>query len=364
MHILHIDEQNEWRGGEQQASWLIQGLVARGHTVTIAARPDSAFLNADHGGVTIHREPVPLRSEFDLPSALRLARIVRERHVDILHAHTSHAHTLACLTRRIARRAKVVVHRRVSFPPKTHFLNRWKYREPDRIIAVSGKVDDVLREAGVPEGKRALVHSSIDVSRLQVAPASRTDLGVAEAVPLVVSAGALVGHKDHATLLAAMPAVLREIPAARLLLAGEGELRPKLESQITALDLASAVRLLGHRTDVPSIIRTADLYVSSSWSEGLGTSVLEALAAEVPVVATVAGGVPEMVLDGRTGYLVPNRNPEALAAAIIRSLQHRDHARKMARAGAQLVRDKFTVDRMVEGTIRVYESLLNGQVPA
>jgi glycosyltransferase involved in cell wall biosynthesis len=174
---------------------------------------------------------------------------------------------------------------------------------------------------------------------------------------LLVSAGALVGHKDHETLINAMPLVARAFPDVRLLVAGEGALRPQLEAQIAALGLQQAVRLLGHRTDVPRLIRAADVYVSSSWSEGLGTSVLEALACGTPVAATVAGGVPEMVKPGVTGHLVPNRDPEALAEAIIASLRNREAAHAMAARGRKLVETRFTTERMIEGTLREYESL-------
>ena len=360
MNVLHVDEQMTWRGGEQQASWLMQGLAKRGHRVWLAARPGSAILESDHGGAAIERVPVALRNEFDVASALSLSRLVRSAPIDVVHAHTSHAHTIACLARSFAGRGKVAVSRRVSFEPKPHVLNRWKYSWPDKFLSVSGRVDEVLRDFGVPGTQRALVYSSIDLARLEVDPMPRAPLGVPDGAPLLFSAGALVRHKDHATLLDAMPAVLAEFPAARLLIAGEGDLRGALEESIAALELESRVTLLGHRTDVPALARAADLYVSSSWSEGLGTSVLEALACRTPVVAAIAGGIPEMVRDGETGRLVPNRDPAALARAICESLRDRDGTAIMADAGRKLVEDRFTADDMVEGTLRVYESLLGG----
>jgi len=358
VNVLHIDEQRGWRGGEQQASWLMQGLAARGCRCFIAARPGSAFLEAGHGGAVAGRLAVALRGEADLLSAWRVARFARREAVDIFHAHTSHAHTVACLARALARRGKVVVSRRVSFPPKGDPLNRWKYALPDRIVAVSGRVGEVLREAGVAPSRVTVVHSAVDPARLEVPPVPRANLGVPEGVPLLLSAGALVGHKDHDTLLRALPAVLEAFPEARLRIAGEGALRPALEETIVALGLADRVALLGHRDDVPGLVRAADLYVSSSWSEGLGTSVLEALCCGTPVAATVAGGVPEMVIDGETGRLVPARDPGALAAAVVAALQDPDGARTMAERGRRHVEEHFVVDRMVEGNLAVYRELL------
>ncbi|HNR30706.1 MAG TPA: glycosyltransferase [Candidatus Hydrogenedentes bacterium] len=359
MIVLHLDEQQDWRGGEQQASWLIQGLAKAGHTVIVAGKPGCAFLESDHGGAPVERLALPLRAEWDLWSAGRLARIVRDRGVDILHAHTSHAHMIACLARRFARRGKVVVSRRVSFPPRRGPLNRWKYLAPDLFLSVSRKVDEVLAAYGMPAAKRAVVHSAVDIPRAEADPLPRRELGVPEDAPLLATAGALVGHKDHNNLVDAMPLVLAQFPDARLVIAGEGRLRRRLETKTAALGLRDRITLLGRREDAPRIIRAADVYVSSSWSEGLGTSILEALAGGTPVVATMAGGAAEMVLPGETGWLVPCRDPEALADGIVSSLRHREQARAMAARGRALVLERFSVERMVEETMRAYERLLH-----
>ena len=358
VNVLHIDEQTGWRGGELQTSWIVRGLAERGHTVVIAGRKGSAFLEHDYGVDGLVRIEAPFRSEFDPWTIWKLARAVQTCSIDVLHAQTSHAHTYACLARAVARRGKVVVSRRVSFAPKTHLLNRWKYGLPDRFIAVSQHVADVLLEYGVAPSRVRVDHSSIDLARIEAAPLPRAALGIPEGAPLIGNTGALVGHKDHQNLIAAMPAVLAEMPDVHLVIAGEGELRASIEAHIERLGLGDRVRLLGHRKDAPAIVQALDVYVSSSWSEGLGTSVLEALACGVPVVATVAGGVPEMVIHEQTGLLVPARDSESLAAAILRMLRDESLARVLARNGKAHVESHFTVDRMVEGNIGVYEELL------
>ena len=354
MNILHLDEQTGWRGGEQQASWLIEASVRKGHRLWIAGRPESRFLKAEHGGVELTRLALPFWAEADIYTAWKLAQVVYENEIEVIHAHTSHTHAIACLTRKFAQRGAVVVSRRVSFPPKQDPLNRWKYAAPDVFIAVSEKVAEVLLESGVPPEKVRCVHSAVDVARLAVEPAAREDLGVPPGAPLLLSAGALVGHKDHATLVSAVALVRESVPNVHLLIAGEGALRAPLEAQIAALGLGEAITLLGHREDVPALMRAADCYVSSSWSEGLGTSVLEALACETPVAAAEAGGISEMVLPGKTGYLVANRDPEALAGAIVAALGSPEKAAKMAGAGRKLVEREFTVEAMAEGTLAIY----------
>ena len=124
--------------------------------------------------------------------------------------------------------------------------------------------------------------------------------------------------------------------------------------------MQDCVTFLGYRADAPGIIRSGDVYVSSSWSEGLGTSILEALASGVPVVAAEAGGAKEMVIPGETGYLVPVRDADALANAIVAALNDREGAFRMAAAGSRRTREKFSVERMVEQTLAVYEALCAG----
>ena len=167
-------------------------------------------------------------------------------------------------------------------------------------------------------------------------------------------------HKDHANLLRAFAQVRLSFPDARLCIAGAGPFLSSLEELRATLHLVSAVRFLGYREDAPGISRSADVYVSSSWSEGLGTSILEALAAGTPVVASEAGGAAEMVVPGQTGFLVPARASEALAEAIIASLKDRDAALRMAQAGMELARQRFSVERMVQGTFETYLELKTG----
>ena len=358
MNILHLDEQTGWRGGEQQASWLIQGTVDKGHRVWIAGKADSPFLLSDHGGAEVTRLALPFWNEVDPVTIWKLSQLCFHEDIDIIHAHTSHAHMIACLTGILANRPSVVVSRRVSFPPKSDPINRWKYRAPDRLLAVSEKVAEVLRESGLPAEKIQRVYSSVDFDRLEVAPADREELGIDPGATLLLNAGALVGHKDQESLLKAMVILVQTHPQVHLLIAGEGALRASLTHQIVSSGLEGHVTLLGQRDDVPQLMRAADRYISSSWSEGLGTSVLEALACKTPVVAAEAGGIPEMVLPGETGYLVANRDPAALAAAIAESLDNPDDAEAMARTGRLRVESLFSTETMVADTLQQYQTLV------
>lgn len=359
MNVLHVNDQREWGGGEQQTAYLAEGLVALGHRVTLAARPDGALYAALSDSKDLTCCPVTLGGEWDLRSAWRLSRIVLNSEIDIIHAHTGHAHTLACLARRLAGRGRVIVSRRVAFPPRGNVLSRFKYRCPDRYIAISGCVEQSLRAFGVPEDKVVVVHSGIDMQRFPAQPLSRAEFGVPEDVPLVGAVGALVEAKDHATLLSAMRRVVDTEPLVRLVIAGEGPLRAQLEAQILQLGLKDNVLLLGHRQDIPQLLASLDVFAMSSVSEGLGTSVLDALASGLPVVATAAGGIPEMIRNNETGILIPTGDPDAMAEGLLRVLRDRALGREMAERGKSLVAEKFTVQSMVRGTAEVYKAILD-----
>jgi len=356
--ILHIDEQQTWRGGEQQACWLMEGLCSHGVEIYAVGRENSEFISRLKTISHIRTFTLPLHSEFDLYSAWNIANIARKNKIDIIHAHTSHAHSLAILSTFFYTKPKIVVSRRVSFPPAKNIFSQWKYNHIDLIIPVSYFVAKILKENGIAENKIKVVRSSIDLSHIDVPPYKKRELGVDDNVKILLNAGALVPHKDHFTLLNAFAEVKKVFNNIVLLIAGSGLLQKDIQSEIDKLHLSPHVRLLGYRNDVPRLIRTSDMYISSSWSEGLGTSILEALASEKPVVATEAGGVSEMVINHETGLLVPNKNPQLLAEAIIYMLSHSEEATNMAKKGRKHVEDNFTVTRMVNETLSVYQKLI------
>jgi glycosyltransferase involved in cell wall biosynthesis len=168
----------------------------------------------------------------------------------------------------------------------------------------------------------------------------------------------MADHKGQRYLIEAVPDVLREFPAAKFVIVGDGELRSDLEARAARLGIEDSVVFAGFRNDVPEILRVFDVFVMSSYLEGLCTSIMDAMATGIPVVASDAGGIPEIVQNEVNGLLVPARKPSTLAEAILRMLNNPKEAAKFARAGRRTVEEKFTVDTMVEGNIPVYDELL------
>ncbi len=212
---------------------------------------------------------------------------------------------------------------------------------------------------GVPPERVTTVHEGIDVDRVEATPAVNVHeaLWLPHHAPLVGNVAALVPHKGQRYLIEAAHLVVQKIPDARFVIFGEGELREHLEHLVREHHLEKHVLLPGFRTDILGCIKGLDLFVMSSVTEGLGTSLLDAMACRKAIVATRAGGIPEVVDDRKTGLLVEPRNARQLADAIMRLLQDAGLRSGMAAAGYERVRTRFTVERMVAETARLYQRL-------
>jgi glycosyltransferase involved in cell wall biosynthesis len=246
-----------------------------------------------------------------------------------------------------------VVTRRVDF----HLRRRGFWTRAARVIAISDAVRGILVSDGIDPERIVTVHSGIDVEAVRkVRPgAIRRELGLSETSPLAVSVGALVGHKDHATLIDAAAALRPGRPELHWAIAGEGPLRKPLEAKIASRGLGDRVRLLGHVEEPLRLIAAADLFVMSSAEEGLGTSVLDAMALDVPIAATWAGGIPEM-LDGGAGFLSPPRDSAALAASVDQLLSDASiRADIVKRAHVRV--ERWSAEAMAEGVLAVYRSV-------
>jgi glycosyltransferase involved in cell wall biosynthesis len=361
MFSLHIDTARTWRGGQNQVLLTVNGLREIGHRAALVAHPDGELRRRAAEGLDLI--PIAARTEMDLSAAWRLARVVKRLAPDVIHAHDPHGIAMASLALSLgassAKNGRVpalVASRRVDFHLKGNSLSRWKHRQVDCFIAASEAIRRILLGDGVPPERTTTVHEGIDVDHVLAAPG----VNVHEAfwlprhAPIVGSVAALVPHKGQRYLVEAAQLILREVPDARFVILGEGELREQLERQIRDHHLEKHVFLPGFRTDVLGCIKGFDVFAMSSVTEGLGTSLLDAMACSKPIVATSVGGIPEVVVDGEGGLLVAPRNHSAMAGAIVRLLTDQGLRARMGEAGLARVRERFTVERMVSETAAVY----------
>jgi glycosyltransferase involved in cell wall biosynthesis len=358
--LFHLDDARTWRGGQQQVLYLHQGLLAHGHDSRVICQQGGAF----HERLAAERLPhyaLRMVGGHDPGAAWRLRSLLGDP-AAILHTHTSHAHDLGLWASRFGAKSRLVVSRRVDFPVGQGFLSRRKYldRRVDRYLAISSAVENELVRAGIEAGRIRRVPSGIDFSRFEgVEPdlgwRMRLDLEPGEV--LFCNVAALAPHKDQATLLRAFRRFLDQGGQGKLVILGEGELREPLERLRRQLGLEADVFLPGFTDDVLPKLKASDVFVMSSKTEGLGTSILDAMALARPVVATSAGGIVDAVIHGETGLLAPPQDPPALAAAM-RDLQTSAATRqRMGLAGQRKVED-FDLRRTVQLTIDAYEELL------
>lgn len=333
------------------------GMRARGHRAVLVAHPEGVlYQRASEGDDLV---PLAPRSEVDLASAWRLARVLAMHRPDVVHAHDPHAVSMAALALSFgvgSAAPTLVASRRVDFRLQRHSFSRWKYRQVACFIAASRAIAGILADDGIPKGRIIVVHDGIDVDTVMHGAAAdvHREFWFPKGSPVLVNVGALVPHKGQRFLLDAMARVRRHVPDAQLVIFGEGELRGALEQQIRDLDLQKHVVLAGFREDVLALTKSADLFVMSSVTEGLGSAILDAMAMGLAVVGTRAGGIPEAVADGVTGVLVPPGQAEALGDAIVRVLTDPEARRRMGEAGQARVRAEFGVDALVDGTLAAY----------
>ena len=347
--VVHLASGREWRGGQRQVWLLAQALDRLGVdqvVVTGAGTELAGRLQAS--GVRVRTPAWKAALDPRVLGAV-LGELARRRAV--LHAHDAHALTLAGTCAWLAR-VPLIVTRRVDFPLR----RRGFWTRADCVIAISGAVAAVLERSGVSAQRIRVIHSGISLGHTQKA----SKLGVRSLLQLPPNArvaanvAALVPHKDHATLIDAAKQLETRNPDLHWVVAGEGELRPALEAQIDRLGLNQRVHLLGQIDAPERLTADANVFVMSSQEEGLGTSVLEAMALGIPVASTSAGGIPEM-LGGGAGLLAPPRNPGALADAVARILEHSDvRASLVERGRVEVLR--FTDERMADEVRSVYRS--------
>ncbi len=357
MFSLHIDTARTWRGGQNQVLTTVMGLRALGHRTTLVAHSGGELRQRAKEGLDL--VPLAPRTEMDLTAAWRLSRIIKQLKPDVVHAHDPHGVAMAALGLSMSTqlaKPPLVAARRVDFHLRGSSLSRWKYRQVDCFICASEAIRHMLIGDGVPASRAVTVHEGIDIERVEHAPPAdlHGEFWLPHHAPLVGNVAALVPHKGQRHLIEAARLVLPQVPDARFVIAGEGELRSALERQIKEERLEKHVLLAGFRPDVLSLHRAFDIFVMSSITEGLGTSLLDAMAAGKPIVATRTGGIPEVVADGETGILVAPRDHDAMAEAIVRLLKDDDLRRRMGDAGRARARSLFSAERMVQNTLGVY----------
>ncbi|MEO2197072.1 MAG: glycosyltransferase [bacterium] len=360
MFSLHVDTARTWRGGQNQALLTVLGLRAQGHRTALVAHPDGELRRRASEGPDLI--PIASSGDMDLRAAWKLSRVLRMMRPTVVHAHDAHAVTMVALARSLGRLEPpppILMSRRVDFHIRRNAFSRWKYGQIDRFLCASDAIRAMLVGDGIAAERTTTVHDGVDLDHVAATPRldAHAELWLPSSAPLVGNVAALVPHKGHRYLITAAAIVIRSVPDARFVIVGEGELETKLRKQIRDLHLERHVLLAGFRPDALSLQKGFDLFALSSVTEGMGSVLLDAMAIGQATVATRAGGIPEVVVDGRTGVLVPVRDAPALASAIVSLLGDPDRRARLGAAARARVLESFSVERMVQRVLDSYARL-------
>jgi glycosyltransferase involved in cell wall biosynthesis len=362
MKVVHLLKVTGVAGAEQHLLRLLPALRERG----VEAR----FLGLDVGGTDAGRlyerlsdsgvpfEHVRCTVDVNPRMAGDVVRALRRLEPDLLHTHLVHADVYGALAARLTHTPFVSTRHnddRYQLGP-FRYVDRTFASGAQRLIAISDAVRRFLVTAGLPDKKFETIHYGLDEMPALPSEVTPNAAGVPDRAPLALAIGRLIEQKDHATLLRAFARVHEHQPAAHLAILGEGPLRSDTETLARELGLEGVVHLPG-RLETRDWLERADVFVHSSRWEGFGIVLLEAMLAGLPIAATRVSAVPEIVVDGETGALVGPGDAPALAAALEGLLADPKQGRALGEAGRRRARSEFSVSRMADATLALYDSL-------
>lgn len=363
MRVLHLDHRHRWAGQARRIFRLAAAHTAAGHFVMVGVPGDCELAaRCRQAGLPVCGEDLlPKARQLDrlVPAVDRLRRLIRDEGFDVVDAHGDLWQSVLAAR---GTPAAVVRSRHSMRPIPPHPFNRWLHRQVGHLIVNARCAADQAVAAGLlPADRVSVVPTAIEIERfdptLDAGPV-RAELGLpAEALGVGII-GVVDGNKGHHLLAQAAPAILAACPTAHFVVIGDGAALPAVQQQAADLGVAGRFYCLGFREDVPRLLAALDLTVLPSAAEGTPAVLLESQAMRVPVVATRVGGAPEVMVEGRTGLLAPYGDPAALAKAVVELLLDPDRRQAMGEAGRRLVEERFTLDRMAEGTMEAYEKAL------
>ena len=367
INILYVIHSLDNGGAETLAIRLAEKLDKNSFRATVCSLSDQGPLRELLESKEVPYFTLGKRDGKDLKVALRLRGVLKKQKMDVIHTHNMGPLLYTYLATLFSQKYKIVhtehinMAKELSYSKKHLMYNRLLYRRLDGFINIAQHLTrEYCSRFDLSHTKVETIHNSVDPGKAPSVPTKplRDQLGVADNVPLIGNISALRPQKDHQTLIRAMKKVCDKIPEAILAIAGEGESQVELKALVEKLGLSQNVKFLGFRSDVDGLLGQFDIFVLSSLYEGLPLCILEAMAAGRPIVATDADGTNEVVRNGETGLLVPLKEPELFADAILTILENPEHAKEMGAIAKKLVEDEHNMDKMIDQYELFYQELL------
>lgn len=355
MRIIHLSAEKTWRGGEQQLAYLIKELSILEFQQLIVCRENSAFEKYCIEQ-NIPYSSLKIRHQFDLVSSYKLKKIAKDFDASLIHLHSSHAHAIAVWSYFLGNKVRLILSRKVDFPISSNFLSNIKYNcsKISNIICVSNAIAEVIKPAIKKPEKIRVVYDGIDLEQFTTTPVMylRDFLHIPSEIPIIINTSALADHKDYPTFLSFAKKLLKKM-SAKFVVYGDGPLKAEIENMSENLGLSEHIYFMGFDPNVRQLLPSADYFVMTSKTEGLGSSILDAYAAKVPVIATAAGGIKEIVLNEKTGLICPIGDADQLAEAVFKLQNNQDLKNRIIQQASQFV-DSFSYQEMAKNTAKVY----------
>lgn len=360
--VLHTEASNGWGGQEIRILSEMLGMKARGHDVLLATPPDTTiYAKASAAGISVF--PVRMDNRSFISGVSGLRRLIKEHSVNIVNTHSSKDSWIGSLAGRLAG-VKVIRSRHISSKLNTNLFTKLVYGRLCDAVTTTGEFikGQIITELGIDPARVRSIPTGIDVGRYDGISGRtvREEFGVGPDGLVIGTAAVLRSWKGHEYVMQAMPKVRERFPEAKLMIAGEGPMRPYLEEFIRDNGLDDMVVLMGHRDDIAEVIAAFDVCVLASYaSEGIPQFVLQSMASGKPVIGTTVGGIPEVVTDGVTGLLVPPKDSDAIAGAAVRLFSDAAMRARMGNAGRAVVYERHTLDVMLDEVERLYGEVLS-----
>lgn len=358
--VIHLCSENSWRGGEQQIAYLIKGLEEHGWRNFIICKKGTPFAK----WCLLNNVPfvtAGFANAVDIFSAFKIKGWAKLKQPLLVHMHSSKSHSLAVIAAKLGMNTPMILSRRVDFPIKQKGFSRVKYNHPQiqHTLCVSDKIKEIIQGSVDQPEKVHTVYSGVNLQKFQGTNHNwlREQYEVPEETVLIGNTSALADHKDYPTFLATARKIVDQGLPAKFFIIGNGEQKEAIEEKIAELQLEKDVIMTGFLENITEVLPSLDIFFMPSKTEGLGTSILDAFASKVPVVATCAGGIPELVKHEQTGLIAEVGDTETLAQHIASLIKDESLRQKLADNAWEYVQD-FSKEKMVENTLHYYKMLL------
>ncbi len=369
MRILQVCSARTLGGGERHVAALCNSLVQRGHQIYAVVAPRSPLIEKLSSVPYENIHTIRMRNAFDIPSALRLARFVREKEIDIVHAHIARDYPLAALA--VRRYAKLVVTRHVLFPLSR--LHKLTLSRVSRVIAVSQAVASQLKSQRICDEKKIhVIENGIDLTRFVVALSESEKASLRDRLnlkrPLLIgTVGSYLPMKGHEDFIRAAAILAKQRDDVDFVIVGDNDARnrdyrSRLERMIEDIGLQDKLSLVNWTSDLAPFYSTLDIYVSSSHSEAFGLSIVEAMASGKAVVATATEGAKEILDDGVTGAIIPVRDPLRASETIASLLDDSNQRNRIGLSAREFARQHFGLERMTDSVEQLYHEVLSSEL--